>query len=614
VPSRLATNPKQKPSQADRAEHEKHDAILVRVLGNDLPPRHKCGQTLANLEFILQHERNWPELAKHWVVNRIWDRRIENEILRVLDSLGQSYLHIPFDLRKYAQEPFDYRALPCASSTEFRRMSRPQRLRADLHARRNRSNYAINNNGARRAALDYGRDKAKWVLPWDGNSFLTENAWQEIKQAIWDNDNLPYLVVPMARVADNRQLLDDTFHPKATEEPQIIFRCDALETFDPGRPYGRRPKVELLWRLGVPGPWDQFEDDPWDLSRPPLSREAGKFASAGWVARLESGHRHLEKPTRWSGWRRGQVRTTSIIAALDKLDAEVASSSLPPGPLLLDETRLAAAAQAWNKKSGPFYGPASALLTAATPMLENQATFSFRSIIIRTLAWRISGDKAHARAAATSLHSKRSFFCFRPTLLGRKTSPQAAEELGFFLDAVRLLQMSSFVREEEVARLKKTLTRALDRWTRGWWGFRFSRQANANSLPHAVRDAVISAFLQRHARLASILRREHARFACESHPTENKSLRLRVLLSLVAERAGLEIPRDKLGNEKLSLLAPLDRTRTDSNPRQIEDLPLEMLFAAQPSRSSAEALPTEGANPHDWLEAVWLLTSLPSRK
>ena len=38
----------------------------------------------------------------------------------------------------------------------------------------------MNNNGARNAALREGRRRAKWVLPWDGNCFVTEEGWAEL--------------------------------------------------------------------------------------------------------------------------------------------------------------------------------------------------------------------------------------------------------------------------------------------------------------------------------------------------------------------------------------------------------------------------------------------------
>ena len=67
-----------------------------------------------------------------------------------------------------------------------------------------------------------------------------------------------YFAIGMERMHSNEDLFDPTFTADANEEPQIMFRNDAIERFDETMRYGRRPKVELLWRLGVAGPgWDR---------------------------------------------------------------------------------------------------------------------------------------------------------------------------------------------------------------------------------------------------------------------------------------------------------------------------------------------------------------------
>src|SRR5690606_29485807 len=136
------------------------------------------------------------------------------------------------------------------------------RLLAALY--RHKNNCLINNNGARNNALEDGRGRAKWILPWDGNCFLTRDAWEAIRRDVGRASANRYFVVPMVRMQCNEALIRGETIPEAREEPQIIFRADARERFDPAFCYGRRPKVELLWRLGVPGPWDEYTDDPWD--------------------------------------------------------------------------------------------------------------------------------------------------------------------------------------------------------------------------------------------------------------------------------------------------------------------------------------------------------------
>jgi hypothetical protein len=83
--------------------------------------------------------------------------------------------------------------------------------------------------------------------------------------------------------------------------------------------YGLRPKVELLWRLGVPGQWDKWEQEPWDLPIPAYADEAGAFNYAGWVARLNSGRDSLEKDSE----DRTLSRVEAIKAIIDDLDSKV---------------------------------------------------------------------------------------------------------------------------------------------------------------------------------------------------------------------------------------------------------------------------------------------------
>jgi hypothetical protein len=324
--------------------------VLYRILGNDLYPRHKKGQTIENLTFSLDHEPSLEDCQKRWVVNRIFDRQQEAAVLQLLKDRHQPYLHIPFDHQVYANLGWDrtgFREPGFFLSDAFASLDEDQKARAELQARRLKSLYAINNNGARNAALREGRSFAKWVLPWDGNCFLTPSAWARILQAVNASSYLKYFVVPMARVTDNQTLLVADFAPNPCEEPQIIFRRDAAEEFDETYPYSRRPKVELLLRLGVPGNWDSWEDDPWDPPRPGHGREAGLFGTAGWVARLDSGLTHLEGSGHSGKAVRARARAEAIKASLARLDIEVTCSRLEPTRLLsYAEDKLEALARA----------------------------------------------------------------------------------------------------------------------------------------------------------------------------------------------------------------------------------------------------------------------------
>ena len=323
--------------------------VLYRIIGNDLVPRHKKGQSRKNLRFVLENEPALPNCEKRWVVNRIFDQDEERRVIAMLEEYRQPYIHIPFDVLEYRQIGWDFDALPepgYLNSKAFLKLGPEQqgRLRTALYRLKN--NYVMHNNGARNTALRDGFARAKWVLPWDGNCFLTSEAWREISHMVTQRAHLSYFAVPMDRITDNALLLRPDYKPNPVEEPQLLFRCDADEMFNEDYPYGRRPKVELFWRLGIPGPWDRWKNDPWDQPRRSLSPEKGRFGVAGWVARMYSGVKSLETEDKAAFKNRGIKRQEAIIAAIGHIDAQVhADHSNPLGLTFYNEQWLTRAKQ-----------------------------------------------------------------------------------------------------------------------------------------------------------------------------------------------------------------------------------------------------------------------------
>jgi hypothetical protein len=316
-----------------RGLHREPDRfVLHRIIGNDLYPRHERGQTRRNLAFLLEHEPPLRDCKKRWVVNRIVDPGEEAGIIALLERHGQEYLHLRFEPDVYRTIGWDTGLLPSPDfldSDAFRSRSESQQNRLLTALYRLKNNYVMNNNGARNAALADGRARGKWALPWDGNCFVTASAWDEIRRSVTGTPMLKYFAVPMHRILDNAALLADDFTPDPVEEPQLLFRRDAAETFDPRAPYGRRPKVEMFWRLGIPGKWDEWPDDAWDQPRRPLSVEAGQFGVAGWVARMFSGHGAQEEAAGAS--QRHSARQDAIISTIDAIDRGFGLPSCHPG-------------------------------------------------------------------------------------------------------------------------------------------------------------------------------------------------------------------------------------------------------------------------------------------
>lgn len=307
------------------------DFILIRILGNDLYPRHRRGQTYANLKFILENEPPLTSCSTFWILNRIAAPEEASRIQTLLKQHQQPCEVIPFLPEEYAKIDLDWSCLPDPGffeSPAYRRLGKKQQVDALTATYRKKNNYVMNNNGARNHALAIGRPRAKWVLPFDGNCFFTASAWEEVRGAITAKPHMKHFVVPMVRTSDNQTLLiKGQPASSALQEPQLVFRCDTTTGFNESFCYGRRPKVEMFWTLGIPGPWDAWEDDPWDPPRRGLSEEALAFAIAGWVARISSGMPLQEKNSWFSGAYRAMRRQEAILETLRFLDQQSGTAS-----------------------------------------------------------------------------------------------------------------------------------------------------------------------------------------------------------------------------------------------------------------------------------------------
>lgn len=168
---------------------------LYRILGNDLPPRHRTGQTYDNLKFILDYEPDFSNCTKNWIINRIVDADVERRIIALLEKYKQPYILIPFNIQDYnackKRGLSNYLSLlkTFLSLAKSRKkicgrlgnlvIMWGKHLRFDF-AKYNKILYVMNINGARNAALRDGKRIADWVLPFDGNCCFTEQGWKGV--------------------------------------------------------------------------------------------------------------------------------------------------------------------------------------------------------------------------------------------------------------------------------------------------------------------------------------------------------------------------------------------------------------------------------------------------
>ena len=319
--------------------------ILLRAIGNALPPRHDPEQAYENLKFTLENEYEFPYLEKLWVMNRIIDQTLLHRLEALLESHDQNYLVIPFNLTDYSkvQYRFDYFNPGGDIVHDSKYIRGKMKGKKDSHyqvdeaVNQDKNLFVTNQNAARNSMIQFGKDyspHSDWILPWDGNCFLHPYAYQEIYQAL---QSMPpthkYAFTSMNRAINNDEVLQEEYHPHPIEEPQVIFHKTAVGRFHPLLRYGRRNKVEFLQRLKVKGPWDSWSPYlEWEVKHlgpffrpiPDLQKIAteGKTRKAGFVTRLASGQQHLE--VKGTIHARGVSRFASMALLLGQLDTRVA--------------------------------------------------------------------------------------------------------------------------------------------------------------------------------------------------------------------------------------------------------------------------------------------------
>lgn len=183
-------------------------AAIVRVLGNELPPRDLPGSRIATLRRILIEEPAFPDVVKWFYINRPFDLQYRRELCEVLDQHNSHYITVGFDRT----------ILPA---------SREQLLR-----------YGIAINSARNEAIAAGLAVAKFAVILDGDCMFTADGWAPVAAAMQANTHY-YLSVPHRR--ENRV---------EQGEPMLAFGRDSFLRFNERDLFGYGDKLKLLFRLG----------------------------------------------------------------------------------------------------------------------------------------------------------------------------------------------------------------------------------------------------------------------------------------------------------------------------------------------------------------------------
>lgn len=220
--------------------------LIIRILGNDLSGLHGSRQTIDNLKFTLEHEPNFPNTKKIFLINRIYNTKKRNNIIKLLNSYSVDYIEIPFELSKFKKLKYGKNTNKFVKYYEY-------------------NLYLVNNNGSRNYCINYGKKHGYiWTFALDSNSFFTQNIWNNI----FDNlkPETEYIVLPQKRLNDknlsNENILNNLdLDLLPSQEPQIAFHKNSKLKYNDKIPYGSSPKAELLRVLKIPGKWTTWKDN-----------------------------------------------------------------------------------------------------------------------------------------------------------------------------------------------------------------------------------------------------------------------------------------------------------------------------------------------------------------
>jgi len=277
---------------------------------------------LTNLRFILEHEPNFTDVTKLFILNRLTDANEQKEAQRLIAEYGHEVLVLPFVADEYAAlgwnlEPFG--SLDFFTSPEFYSHGFQSQMRKKILACRPKINYAMNVNGARNAAIKAGRKVAEWTVVLDGSCIFSAASF---KRFYADSKTLPftpYKIIPMHRLEENEDYKNSSREPESSEEPQIAFHCLARYQFDERFPYGFRDKTSLLNSLGVLGPWRRWENPPWAPIESNKMTDKYRYRyTSGVVLRLSSGAKRLDGQK--SHRERYSARNTAILTTIAQLN------------------------------------------------------------------------------------------------------------------------------------------------------------------------------------------------------------------------------------------------------------------------------------------------------
>ncbi|CAI5535643.1 unnamed protein product [Closterium sp. Naga37s-1] len=277
--------------------------FIYRLIGNDMPPLQCAQQLQRNTLYALQHEPPLLEQARRlWVLNHVVNSTALAHLVAAMRAHGvkdeQDMLMRPLNLSLIATldpslwttavtGPAPTGHMPSHSTHAVILIDPPTPPPSGSPPHGVPPSTPLPaQNEARNLMLEHARrEGAQWVLAFDGNQFLTAEAWRLIVQAADRHEKRGFKVfkVPMYRVhqeqsptwlnASSRFLHLRRFAPHL-HESQLAFRADAPYRYQPGMAYGQDNKMELLTRVCGSGKFRKKHFRLWQLQAEQAQQQA----------------------------------------------------------------------------------------------------------------------------------------------------------------------------------------------------------------------------------------------------------------------------------------------------------------------------------------------------
>jgi hypothetical protein len=226
-----------------------------------------------SVRFILENEDYFPNLTKNWVLHRIADPAQCKRLHSMLTSAGQTVVTNDFD------------------GDLFKSMATDEE----------RYLYLAGVNTARNMAITMGLQQADVVLPVSFDTMIRHDGWgQFVWYAEMEPDD-PYYALGTWHGADTEEvlgkkppilredfILKDRGRVLGMTEPKIAFTRNSDMQFDETIPYGDFDNIEILWRLGVMGCWDQGHSPMRAGALKNRSKAYGQIPISAWLYKLPS--------------------------------------------------------------------------------------------------------------------------------------------------------------------------------------------------------------------------------------------------------------------------------------------------------------------------------------